>query len=228
MSGKPVFLYFAASGRAIPARIALFAAFGKDGWIEENWDFTQFKAEKQKLAEKSPDARLVSGSLPQLTTPSGKTFCQSMSIARWACNMAQQNKVDIKNLYPTHDGDLFFAMDESIGFAMEILDKCPQDPDDEAKKRKREEFSAETGFMGKAMAVLEKRMSEYPGDFLLGAEPCIADFAIYGLNNMIAANFFDYVPGAYLEKFPCLLKHLDAVKNCEWMKKYEVAYGKLP
>merc|ERR1719378_769126 len=110
---------------------------------------------------------------------------------------------------------------------MEILDKCPHDTDQDEKKRKREEFAGDTGFMGKAMAILEKRMSEYPGDFLLGGEPCIADFTIYGLNNMIAADFFDYVPAAYLEKFPCLLKQMNAVKSCEWMKKYEEAYGKL-
>ena len=228
MSEKPLFLYFNASGRAIPARIALFAAFGKDGWKEETLDFDQFKVEKQKMAEKSPDARLVSGALPQLTTQSGKTFCQTISIARWACNWAIQNNVDIKNLYPTQDTDAFLAMDESCGFAMEILDKCPHDPDADAKKKKREEYAAETGFMGKAMAILEKRMSEYLGDFLLGVDPCLADFTIYGLCNMIAIGFFDYVPATYLDKFPSLAKHMAAVKVCDWMKKYEKAYGKSP
>jgi len=228
MSGKPELLYFAASGRVIPARIALFAAFGKDGWVNETLDFSQFKAEKEKLANGAPDARLVSGALPQLKLPSGKTFCQSISIARWACIAAHHNNVDTKNLYPIQNPDHFITMDEACGFAMEILDKCPHDSDADAKKRKREEYAADTGFMGKAMGILEKRMAEYPGEFLLGGDPCLADFVIYGLMIMVNSGNFDYVPAAYLEKFPLLFKHMDAVKNCMWMKQYEEAYGKSP
>ena len=70
---KPVFLYFGLTGRVPAARIALFAAFGKDGWVDEIMDFPSFGAEKKKLADGAADAKLVSGSLPQLTLPSGKT-----------------------------------------------------------------------------------------------------------------------------------------------------------
>jgi len=228
MASKPVLLYFDTSGRAIPARIALFAAFGKDGWVDETIDFAAFKAEKQKLQEGAADARLVSGALPQLTVPSGKSHCQTMSIARWACVSAHKNNVDIGNLYPAQNPDHFIAMDEAIAFAMEVLDKCPHDDDPDAKKRKREEFSGESGFMGRAMAILEKRMGEYPGDFLLGNEPCLGDFVVYGLSNMIASGSFDYVPAEYLEKFPGVHKQMGAVKCCVLMKRYEEAYGKLP
>merc|ERR1711896_27978 len=107
MGDKPVLLYFNVSGRAIAARIALFKAFGKDGWIDETIDFETFKAEKKKLVDGSSDARLISGALPQITLPNGKSYCQSMSIARWVCCWAHNNNVDIGNLYPNSHPDHF-------------------------------------------------------------------------------------------------------------------------
>ena len=222
---KPVFLYFPLTGRAPAARIALFAAFGKDGWVNENIVFTTFKEEKKKLAEGVSDARLVSGSLPQLTIPSGKTFCQTSSIARWACSWALKNGIDVKSLYPVHDPESYIIMDESMTFAMEILDKCPSDADPEVKKTKREEYSSADGFMGRAMTILETRMTVRSGDFILGNDPSLADFTIYALTNMINVGQFDHVPADYLNKYPLLQNHLEAVKNCELMKKYSEAYG---
>lgn len=233
-STKPVFLYFDVTGRAMPARIALFAAFGKDGWVNEAIDFASFGEEKRKLAEGKSDARLVSGSLPQLTLPSkpgcaARTYCQTMSIARWACSYAQTHGLaDITDLYPSQDPDKLIVMDEAITFAMEILDRCPQESNADAKKIKREEYASADGFMTRAMRVLETRLGEAEGDFLLGNEPCLADFTIHGLALMISSGNFDYVPASYLNRFPRLLKHIGAVPGCALVKRYVEAYGKQP
>lgn len=225
---KPVFLYFNGSGRVIPARIALFAAFGKDGWIDEKIDLVTFKEEKIKYFEGADDAKLVSGSLPQITLPSGKTYCETLSIARWACTCEIQNGVDIEDLYPTKNTDNYMIMEESMTIAMEILDKCPRDPNAEVLKKKREEYASEKGFLSLGMKVLERRLCESEGNFLLGNEPCLADFTIYTLINMISIGMFDHVPKDYVEKFPKILKHLELIRTSSWIKKYVEAYGKEP
>ncbi len=50
-SEKPVFLYFKGAGRATPARVALFNAFGEHGWENRMLDFSDFSAEKKKWQE---------------------------------------------------------------------------------------------------------------------------------------------------------------------------------
>lgn len=47
-SEKPIFLYFKGAGRATPARVALFNAFGEHGWENRMLDFSDFSAEKKK------------------------------------------------------------------------------------------------------------------------------------------------------------------------------------
>ena len=42
---------------------------------------------------------------------------------------------------------------------------------------------------------------------------------------MINVGQFDHVPVDYLDKYPLLQNHLEAVKKCELMKKYSEAYG---
>ena len=100
-------------------------------------------------------------------------------------------------------------------------------PHDQIKKAKREEYAAPTGFMGRIMRLLDSRMGEVSGDFLLGEEPCLADFTLFGLVNLISVGHFEHVPANYVEeKFPILWKQFEAVKNCKLMHEYKEAYGK--
>lgn len=43
----PIFRYFPGSGRAIGCRIALFAAFGKEGWLDERMTWSELSVERE-------------------------------------------------------------------------------------------------------------------------------------------------------------------------------------
>lgn len=49
---------------------------------------------------------------------------------------------------------------------MEMLNKCPADPDDEVKKTKRQEYAA--GWLTKSCNVVSSRLAVNEGPFLLG------------------------------------------------------------
>ena len=42
---------------------------------------------------------------------------------------------------------------------------------------------------------------------------------------MIVDGFFDHVPGSYVDQFPKLKAHNEAVQGCELIKAYKEAYG---
>merc|ERR1719271_1583485 len=122
------FTYFDGAGRALPCRVALFNAFGKDGWTDDRLSFADFGPKKAAGA-------FPLGSLPVLTLPDGREICQSMAIAVWAAKHGE------KPLYPS-DPTEALLVDEVFQSAFELLGKAPQDPDQEVKKKKREEFAA--------------------------------------------------------------------------------------
>lgn len=68
---QPTFLYFRFAGRAFAPRVALFNAFGKEGWKDERLGMAGFKKLKQAYAADPKSARLISQNLPQLELSSG-------------------------------------------------------------------------------------------------------------------------------------------------------------
>ncbi len=119
-SEKPVFIYFKGAGRATAARVALFNAFGENGWENKMLPYQEF-ADQKAIWQKSLDAPNVinadgtkqvkdeetgdmksvkndyGGSL--LQTPlgylpqlhfGGKIITQSAAIARWAAGLGEK------------------------------------------------------------------------------------------------------------------------------------------
>ncbi|CAK0881633.1 unnamed protein product [Prorocentrum cordatum] len=223
-------LYFPGPGRAVAPRLALFAALGPD-FVNEGISFPEFMDAKAKL-EGGEASRLVgSGSLPQLTLPDGQVFNQSMAITRYglalaAAKRARGGTVEF-DLAPPAEGDCaaLLAAEEVLEFSMEILNKCPGDPDAEVKKQKRLEYAAEGGPMTKWFRILEARLTASGGPFVLGERLCIADVTLYQTTAMIRAGQFDHVEPSYLEQFPRCLAHIDAVLGSPLFKAYHEVMG---
>jgi len=193
--------YFDLGGRAFAARVALFKAFGKDGWTDERINGEAFGKGKKEGA-------YPLGSVPVLTLKDGTVVAQSTAIAKWA---AQQG-----GLYPQDATEGLFA-DEVIATLEEISSKCPQDPDADKKKQKREEFAAE--WMKVACTMLEKRYTAVDSKFLF-AEMSLPDLMMYGFIKGLLDGFFDYIPGSYIDDFPKLKAAYEAVKESDLMKSY--------
>ena len=199
----------------------MFKAFGKDGWTDDRFSFEEFGKMKA-------EGKFTLGSVPVLVMPSGKMMCQSEAICRWASKQG--------GMYP-EDADKAFEVDMVMATFMEILQKCPGDPDEAVKKTKREEFSA--GWMMTAMTAMEKLYSETESAFLHDTLTC-ADLMMsttrarhpqrpfeirhlrYTTVNMVLEGQFDYVPKEYMDTFPKLLAAATAVQ----MHDLVVEYGK--
>eukprot|EP00414_Alexandrium_minutum_P004614 CAMPEP_0113820110 /NCGR_PEP_ID=MMETSP0328-20130328/1075_1 /TAXON_ID=39455 /ORGANISM="Alexandrium minutum" /LENGTH=206 /DNA_ID=CAMNT_0000788043 /DNA_START=24 /DNA_END=644 /DNA_ORIENTATION=+ /assembly_acc=CAM_ASM_000350 len=206
----------------------MFAVFGKDGWVDDTLTFPEFMEEKQKFVAGDVSSRLKGvGSLPQLVLGSGKVMCQALCIARWACQKgnAAGNEATAK-LYPA-DPDVAFRVEEVAAFVFEALDKCPQDADAEKKKTLREAY-AKDGLLRKVMGLMEVRLQETPGPFLLGEEASLADYAVYTLSSMIDKGDFDHVDKAYVDEFPIVKAHMSSVQGSKLFQDYVAAYGKEP
>ena len=185
----PTLTYFNTAGRAFPLRVALFKAFGKDGWVDERIMFDQWRA----LKEKTP-----LGSLPYLTLGDGITHvAQSDALARWAGRHS--------GLYP-QDPTAALLCDEVCSTAMEILSKCPPAAGEEGKMA-RDEYSK--GFMAKAFGMLESKVQD--NGWFVGDDLSLADLTAYGIINMVATDDFSYIPGSYVDTYPKLKAHQDSV-----------------
>ena len=93
---KPKLLYFNSVGKCYGVRMAMFAAFGKDGWEDHRVRGGMAGDEWKEL-----QPVLESGSLPELTLPGGEVVCQSHAIARYAGAMSRGAGHD---LYPVDPG----------------------------------------------------------------------------------------------------------------------------
>jgi glutathione S-transferase len=199
------FTYFDVAGRALPCRVALFNAFGKDGWTDERLSFAEF-------GEKKAAGAFPLGSLPTLTLADGRQLCQSMAITVWA------GKQGTQPLYPA-DPSEGLVVEEVFQTAYELMGKAPQDPDPEVKKQKRLEFA--DGGMKTFMGMLDKR---YEGKTFLLKDITIADLAVLCLVAMIACGDWDYVDPSYLDGFPNLQKACEAIKQHPTVKGYYEIY----
>ena len=82
--------------------------------------------------------------------------------------------------------------------------------------------------MGRGMGLLEKRLGESNGQFILGEEPCLGDFVLTVLTNIINNGIMDYVGRGVLERYPLLMGHREAVDGCDLVRKYVEVYGRRP
>ena len=135
MSAKPSFLYFNGAGRVFAVRVALFKAFGKDGWEDRRLEFSEW-------AEMKPKTPL--GSLPVLTLEDGLQVTQTDSMLRWAAKKA--------GLYPSDETKALLC-DELTFCVIEALSRCPPAAGDEGKA-KRAEYAA--GLLAKICAHMER------------------------------------------------------------------------
>lgn len=209
---KPVFTYFPAGGRCTGVRVCMYAAFGKEGFVDEYMTFSTFQEEREKFNLDRSSSKLYSGSLPQLTLPSGVVVSQSQAMARWACLAAPVGS-RAKALYPVEDADACMLIDELAAITEEILCKSPTDKDEKVKQAKREEYGA-TGYLNKAMNLIENRLTTlHPeGPFLLGANISMGDLQFLVVTKMMVDGQFDYIPASYLDRFPAVKAHLEAVQ----------------
>jgi glutathione S-transferase len=199
----PTLTYFNTAGRAFALRVALFQAFGKDGWVDVRIEFSDWAALK-------PTTSL--GSLPNLSLPSGAVVAQTDALTRWAGKQG--------NLYPT-DIDEALLVDEVMTTSFEALNKCPGGATPEEKKTAREEYAA--GFLTTALTALEKRVT--PGPWVAGDDLSIGDLTLLMLTEMICIGDFDYVPGSLVtDNFPGLVAHRTAVKEHSLLTDYLANY----
>ena len=140
------------------------------------------------------------GSVPVLTLPSGKTFCQSAAMARWAAKKA--------GLYPADD-DAALAVDELIDSASEFSGGVPQLPDAAAKKAAREAWVAEK--LPRFASYFVRRLGA--GPFFLGASLSLADLQVFASINGIKTGDWDYISPEVLNAYPTLLSFHAAVKE---------------
>lgn len=200
-SALPKLTYFNVVGRAFGLRIALFKAFGKDGWVDERIEFKQWAAMK-------PTTPL--GSLPILTLDEGAVRTQTDALTRWAGKKS--------GLYPSNDEDALIV-DEVITTSFEALNKTPSSKDEEEKKRLRQEYSQ--GFLLKALSLLQDRVTATEDPYVVGGQLSIGDLTIVMLTDMILSGDFDFVPPfLILDGFPSLKTHHDSVMNHELVKEY--------
>jgi hypothetical protein len=120
-SRKPRLLYFQGTGKCYGVRMAMFAAFGRHGWIDERVSQVGKPGSHPDGVSRGPgawrDLSVHRIALPELTLPDGSTVCQSMAIARWAARTASES--GYATLYPTNATDAL-RVDEIMTYQEEV------------------------------------------------------------------------------------------------------------
>jgi len=182
---KPTFEYFNSAGRGLASRVAMFYAFGKDGWVDSRLSgYDEFMANKQ--AGKYP-----MGSVPILILADGTKVSQSTAIARWA------GKQSTPKLYPD-DPNKAIVVDFIMETLNEILGKTPPANPPELRK----EYS-ENGPMMKGLTTLEAMYAKCNGGYPTG-DLTIAELTGYSFVNMVLTDDFTNVKPEYMDQFPSL------------------------
>lgn len=196
----PKLTYFNLVGRVFGLRIALFKAFGKDGWIDDRIEFSQW-------ADMKPKTPL--GYLPILTLEDGEVRTQTDALTRWAGKKS--------GLYPSNEEDALIV-DEVITTSFEALNKTPMSKNEEEKKKLRTEYAE--GFLSKALTLLQDRVKA-GNPWVAGSSLSVGDLTLVMLTDMIVTGNFDYVPPSLIvDGFPILAAHRDSVYNHELVKEY--------
>lgn len=197
------FTYFkGVKARGEPVRIALHAS--GTAWTDTSVTFDEFKAGKA-------EGKFAAG-LPLMKLPSGQEVGQSIAMVRYA------GKLGSSDLYPS-DPEEALLVDVVMDTCQDALTKCPQDPDNDVKKAKREEYAA--GKLKAYMNELAGIIKAKGGPFVLGSKLTTADLVMkYFLFDMIKSGNFDYVAPDYVDTWPELAAHGAAVDGSEIVKAY--------
>jgi glutathione S-transferase len=181
------FIYFDfVGGRGSACRIALKEA----GLLNDNRvKFPDYQAMK---GEKGPEYQ---NGLP-VCIIDGEAYTQSGAIMRYAGKKS--------GLYPADDFEAL-KVDEIVDIAADILVKCPQDPDEEVKKKKRQEYAE--GKMKSLFNLVAKRIQLNGSGWTAGPKLTIADLALYFVVQMIRSGNFDHVASDYCDQWPELAEY---------------------
>jgi glutathione S-transferase len=167
-------------GRGSACRIALKEA----GLLNDNRvKFPDYQAMKDKGPE-------YANGLP-VCIIEGVPYTQSGAIMRYAGKKC--------GMYPSDDLEAL-KVDEMLDIAADILTKCPQDPDEEVKKKKREEYAA--GKMKSLFSLVALRIQQCGSGWTAGPKVTIADLALYFIVKMIRSGDFDHVAADYCDQWP--------------------------
>ncbi|KAJ1443401.1 hypothetical protein B484DRAFT_15261 [Ochromonadaceae sp. CCMP2298] len=226
----PRLQYFAFRGRALASRVALFNALGRDGWVDERVSLPRFKKMQPFPRPATPAGRtaleFVTNSLPQLTLPCGKTVTQSHAIARYAAKLAPAHQTHRTHphvpLYPA-DPERALLVDEAVAVIDQILLLSPKDEDPATRARNRAAFCT-TGFLRVGMELLEGRLAQSGGPFLL-EELTIADLYIRApLGDLFDLGQFEGVPQGFYAEFPRVQACAAAVLEHPLLRAYHEHY----
>lgn len=112
-SALPELTYFNVPGRVAGLRMAMFAAFQKDGWVDKRIEFTQWPELKKTLPPQY---------VPVLSLPCGTQVHQADAVLRWVGKRC--------GLYPTQDDEASLReallIDEMVSTIYESLSKAPR------------------------------------------------------------------------------------------------------
>jgi glutathione S-transferase len=237
----PRLQYFAFRGRALAARVSLFNSLGKDGWVDERVSLPRFKKAQPFPLPASPadrtKAEYVTNNLPQIVLPGGLKVTQSHAIARYATKLAYAPSPDTHTATqegdkrPSHYVCLYpddpvsgLLVDEAVAVIDQILLLTPKDEDPATRAKNREAFHC-TGFLRVGMELLEGRLSDSGGPFLLGSELSLADLYIRApLADLFDLQQFEGVPPAFYDEFPRLQACAAAVSEHPLLKAYHQHY----
>lgn len=197
-SDLPKLTYFDGAGRAFALRVALFKAFGKDGWVDERISFSEWPALK-------PTTPL--GALPVLTLPGGEVVTQTDAMMRWASRLS--------GLYPDDPREALVC-DAITCTCFEMLNKSPPS----SEKEKREEYAA--GFLTGACTMLEGKLGN---GFILGDSLSLADLMVYTVTLMLLSGDWTHIPASFLDAFPKLRDHNALVQGHELVVAYAANYA---
>lgn len=224
----PTLHYFRFPGRALAARVALFNALGTEGWNDERHSLPRFKKDQQQQLHKDDGEKgiFVTNNLPQLNLPCGLKVTQSHAIARYAGKLDGQGAnapFHVRGLYPQSAKDALLV-DEAVAIVDQILLLTPKDDDKDTRLRKREIYR-QTGFLRKGLEILEGRIAESGGPFLLGEQLTVADLYVRSpLCDVFETGQFEGVAAEYLNEFPCVQRCGSAVLEHPLVQAYKKAY----
>uniref|UniRef100_A0A7S0F6J5 Glutathione S-transferase n=1 Tax=Craspedostauros australis TaxID=1486917 RepID=A0A7S0F6J5_9STRA len=180
------------AGRAEAIRIT-FKAIGMD--------FKDVRIKQSDFGAKKKEGMYPTG-LPVLKI--GDTeYTQSLAILRYAGKLGQSLKGAASKLYPD-DAKLCLSIDQALDVTQDLWFSFPQDKDEEAKKKNRQEYMAGKGKV--FFSQLDEILKRTDGPFIGGTDLSIADLSVvFGSLKVFEMGFLDHVPKTWVkDNFPAL------------------------
>jgi glutathione S-transferase len=175
--------YFPVAGRGFPIRVALGAAKAAGKISEFNDVRLSFPEFKEKRAAEGGSEMFPLGQMPVLAID-GKTFTQSLALARYAATLA--------GLRPS-DPLQALKVDEIVQTVDEAWNKTPANTPGDAEFANKRKAWAEETIKGKYFPFFERRLSESGGPFFLGSDLTEADLFLHAVYLGISSGMYDHV-----------------------------------